>query len=105
MKKLRISILIGGLLFMFSMCLYPPWVYQDNDGKQQPMGYGFLWAPPKEGNDKSANVMGFKLNVELGSLKANAIDLGRLFQQEGIAAIIVFGAAMLCKESSRPERQ
>lgn len=49
--------------------------------------------------------MGFKLNVELGSLKANAIDLGRLFQQEGIAAIIVFGAAMLCKESSRPERQ
>jgi len=101
MKDLKTLILVGGLLFMLVMCLYPPWVYQDGNGKQQPMGYSFIWSPPREQIDKSANLLGFKLNIELGELKANAIDLGRLSLQECVAAVIVFGAAIVAGKDKK----
>ncbi|MEZ4490566.1 MAG: hypothetical protein R3C24_10520 [Cyanobacteriota/Melainabacteria group bacterium] len=95
MKNVKPIILILGLLIMVGIGIYPPWVYQNSDGKSTPMGYAPIWAPPEVKIEKNANIFGFKLEMEMGTMKANALDIWRLLIQEAIAAGITFGAAMV----------
>lgn len=104
MEKLKSIILIAGLLIMLLMGLYPPWNFQDGNGKQVPMGYGFIWSPPEKKLDKKGNLFGFKFDIEVGVMKANSIDIVKLLIQEAIAAGITFGAAAIAgKPQSKSE--
>lgn len=105
MKNLKSIILVMGLLIMITLGLYPPWVYQGEDGKQTPMGYSFIWAPPEIERDKSANFFGFKIDLEVGAIKANSLDIYKLLIEELIAAGITFGGATVAGNSAKSEQK
>ena len=65
------------------------------------MGYSFIWDPPTQKVEKNANIFGFKIDMELGEIKANSIDVFKLLIQEAIAAGITFGAAMVAGSSGQ----
>lgn len=88
---------------MVAMGVYPPWVYQDKDGKQIPMGYSAIWSPPQQKIDKKGNIFGFKFDVEVGMMKANSIDIVKLLIQEAMAAAITFGGAMVAAKVTAKE--
>ena len=100
-NNLKITILVAGLLVMVLMGLYPPWIYQDSSGKQIPMGYSFIWAPPEEKIDKKGNIFGFKFDIEMSTMRGNSLDIWKLLVQEAMAAGITFGGAALAGKSSK----
>ena len=104
-SNLKSIILISGLVIMLAMGIYPPWNYQSGNGKQVPMGYGFIWAPPQEKIDKKGNLFGFKFDIEVGMMKANSIDIVKLLIQEAIAAGITFGAAAIAGKPNPPSKE
>lgn len=101
MNNLKTTILILGLIVMIAIGIYPPWVHQNSDGKQTPMGYSFIWSPPAQKVEKNANIFGFKIDMELGEIKANSIDVWKLLIQEAIAAGITFGAATVAGSAGK----
>ena len=104
-QNLKSIILISGLVIMVAMGLYPPWVYQDRDGKQVPMGYSAVWDPPQQKIDKKGNIFGFKFDVEVGIMKANSINMVQLLMQEAMACAITFGGAMVSAKISGESKE
>lgn len=94
---------------MLLMAIYPPWVYQDSSGKQVPMGYSFIWAPPEQKIDKKGNLFGFKFDLEVRVMKGNSLDIWKLLAQEAMAAAITFGAVIVAgkteSENSAPKEE
>jgi len=92
------NIIIGcGLLIMVAMAFYPPWTYQDGNGRNEAMGYNFLWNPPARSNDAHADIFGLKVNIDGPDTKANSIDMSKLLYQEVIALAIVAGLVFLVR--------
>ena len=83
-------IMIFGFLVMAAMLIYPPWVHQEESGKPEPMGYGFIWQAPQR--ELSAEFLGLKFSA---SEQANSIDFSRLAVQELVALVILAGAVAL----------
>jgi hypothetical protein len=97
MQKIQQIILFTGLAVIAAMTLFPPWSYVDDNKVNQPMGYAPLWKPPMEQHQNSANILGFKVQLNLETQKANTIDLGRLAIQYALVGAVTAGALALCK--------
>lgn len=80
---------------MIGMAIYPPWIYTTESGESQDMGYGFIWSPPKIQRDASANIFGLKLEVNMGDLTANSINVPQLGLAEFIAFAVTAGLAFV----------
>jgi hypothetical protein len=98
-KTQQIIVLIGVLLISL-MILYPPWVYVDDHQTQHPMGYAPIWKPPIERHQDTAELFGFKLQLNLQTHTANTIDLFRLLVQIAAVCAVTGGATVLLRRAS-----
>lgn len=99
MHKIQQIVVLLGLGVLILMCVYPPWVFVDADKVQHPMGYAPLWKPPVTHSQNSAELLGFKLQLNVQTQAANNIDLLRLSMQIAILAAVTGGAVFLLKRA------
>ncbi|MBY0547556.1 MAG: hypothetical protein K2W95_09705 [Candidatus Obscuribacterales bacterium] len=100
MHKIQKIVVLLGLGALILMCVYPPWVFVDADRVQHPMGYAPLWKPPVTRSQSSAELLGFKLQLNVQTQAANNIDLYRLLAQIAILAAVTGGSVFLLKRAS-----
>lgn len=101
MDKTQKLIALTGLTVIVLMGLYPPWVYLDEEKVAHPMGYAFIWKPPVEHRQDSANFFGITLKLDTQSQSANHIDMMRLALQIAVTAVVMGGVMILMKSSRR----
>lgn len=93
-------VMMSGVAIILLMGLFPPWIYVDENKVSHAMGYAPIWNPPTVNQDHSLEVLGFKLQVNVLSQAANAIDLLRLAIQISMLAAVIGCATMLLKQPS-----
>jgi len=101
MQKTQQLIVIIGIVLIFLMSLYPPWVYVDDDSKtQHHMGYGPIWKPPVDRQRDTAELFGIKLQLNVQTRTANTIDLFRLIMQIAVVFTVAGGSVVLLRRAS-----
>lgn len=96
----RISI-VAGIILSITSLVYPPWNLIADDGGVQPVGYGFIWAPPHLDREHSAEILGWKIDIDLAPVTANQIDFGRLAMELAVIAVLCGGVALVANKSER----
>ncbi|MCC7531418.1 MAG: hypothetical protein IT342_23145 [Candidatus Melainabacteria bacterium] len=99
MNKNQQLIILIGLLVTLAMGIYPPWVHVDEDKVTHAMGYAPIWKPPTIRKRDSAEILGFKLELDVRSQTANTLDIARLLTQFVVLSVIVGGALVLTKKA------
>lgn len=99
MGKTQNQIAFIALLIISLMGAFPPWAYVDQDKVSHPMGYAPIWAPPVQRQHDSAEILGFKLEMDVRTQTANSIDWLRLLTQIAIVSGIAGGAAIFTRRS------
>lgn len=101
MDKTQKLIALTGITVIVLMGLYPPWVYVDEEKVAHPMGYAFIWKPPVEHRQDSANFFGITLKLDMQSQSANHIDMMRLVLQVAVTIVVMGGAMLLMRHSEK----
>lgn len=99
MHKTQQLIVLIGMALIFLMVIYPPWLYVDDRKVEHPMGYALIWKPPVERQQDTANLFGFKLQLDVQTETANTIDLLRLLMQIAVVCAVTGGAVVLLRRS------
>src|SRR5688572_26205227 len=99
MQKTQHIIILVGIVLAVLMAVYPPWAYVDESKVAHPMGYAPIWKPPVERQRDSAEILGFKLQLDVQTRAANTIDFPRLLIQIAILSLVTGGAVVLLKRS------
>lgn len=99
MHKTQQLVVLAGLIIVFLMGMFPPWHYVDEGKVDHPMGYAPIWRPPVERQTETAEILGFKLKLDVQSEKANAIDFSRLIMQFMIMFAVTGGAVVLLRKA------
>ncbi len=99
MNKTQQLIVFFGLILVAAMGAYPPWMYVDDEKVAHPMGYAPIWKPPVVVQRDSANILGFKLQLDVQTQAANNIDMYRLLMQIAILSAVTGGAVLLLRRT------
>lgn len=94
MHKTQQFIIVIGFGIILLMGIFPPWSFVDDSKVSQSMGYAPIWKPPVYRSHSTAELFGLKLQLNLQSQTANAIDFSKLIMQIAIVPCIL-GSAVL----------
>ncbi len=100
MQKTQKIVVLTGIILIFLMGIFPPWLYVDESKVGHPMGYAPIWKPPVDRQRDTAELLGFKLQMDIQTQKANTIDLARLLIQIAILSVVTTGVVVLLKKAS-----
>jgi hypothetical protein len=101
MDKTQQFFIVVGFGIILLMGIFPPWSFVDDDKVTHSMGYSPIWKPPVSRSHDTAQFLGFKLQLDLQSQSANAIDLSKLVMQIAVVAAVTGGAVLLSKQASK----
>lgn len=93
--------MILALVAISALVIYPSWNYVDDDGHKQNLGHGLIWKPPVAKQKAEANILGFAIDIDLDSKRANSIDMGLLLLQVSAVAVVALGLTAVLKAGGK----